>query len=77
MGVKLKPVSEQVIVITGASSGIGLTTARLAANRGARLVLAARNEQALKQLTDEINFAGGEAIYVVADIGNEGDVKKI
>ena len=77
MTVKLKPVSEQVIVITGASSGIGLTTARMAAKRGAKLVLAARNEEALQQLTEEINSAGGEALYVVADVGIEGDAKKI
>lgn len=77
MNVKLKPVSEQVIVITGASSGIGLATARLAAERGARLVLAARNEDALKQLTDELTAGGHEAVYVVADVGNEEDVKKI
>ena len=42
---KLKPISEQVIVITGASSGIGLATARLAAERGAKVVLAARSEE--------------------------------
>ena len=42
MGVKLKRLSEQVVVITGASSGIGLVTAREAARRGAKLVLAAR-----------------------------------
>ena len=44
---KLKPLSEQVIVITGASSGIGLATASMAAKKGARVVLAARNEDAL------------------------------
>jgi short-subunit dehydrogenase len=77
MGLKLKNLDEQVIVITGATSGIGLTTARMAAARGAKLVLAARNENALKTLTDEINSSGGEAIYVVADVGSEGDVKKI
>src|SRR6187551_2804825 len=47
MAVKLKKLRDQVIVITGATSGIGLTTARMAARRGARLVLAARSDQAL------------------------------
>ena len=42
MSVRLKPINEQVMVITGATSGIGLCTARMAAERGARLVLAAR-----------------------------------
>ena len=57
MKMKPKPVRDQVIVITGATSGIGLATARMAANRGARLVLAARSEDALRQLADEINAA--------------------
>ena len=52
MTVKLKKVRDQVIVITGASSGIGLVTARLAAKRGARVVLNARNEEPLRQVTD-------------------------
>lgn len=77
MSVNLKPLNEQVVVLTGATSGIGLCTARLAAKRGAMLVLAARNEEALRKLTDEINFAGGKAVYVVADVGSEGDIKKI
>ncbi|HMJ08434.1 MAG TPA: SDR family NAD(P)-dependent oxidoreductase, partial [Pyrinomonadaceae bacterium] len=69
MAVKLKSLNEQVIVLTGATSGIGLCTARMAAGRGAKLVLAARNEDALRRLTDEINFGIGEAAYVVADVG--------
>jgi short-subunit dehydrogenase len=77
MGLSLQPVSAQVIVITGASSGIGLVTARMAARRGATLVLAARNENALQILTEEIADAGGRATYVVADVGNEDDVHKI
>ena len=77
MGVQLKKLNEQVIVITGASSGIGLVTARMAAKAGARLVLAARSEEALRQLTDEIKDAGGEAIFVVADVGREEDVREI
>jgi short-subunit dehydrogenase len=74
---KLKKLNEQTIVITGASSGIGLVTARMAARRGARLVLAARSEEALRRLAAEINSAGGEAIYVIADVGREEDVRRI
>ena len=65
------------MVITGASSGIGLTTARMAAEKGVRLVLASRNEEALAKLADEITNAGGEAVYIAADVGIFGDVKKI
>jgi short-subunit dehydrogenase len=57
--------------------GIGLVTARMAAQQGAKLVLAARNEDALRQLTDEIKSKGGQAIYVVADVGQEEDVNRI
>ena len=47
MNIRLKPIAAQVMVITGASSGIGLTTARMAARRGARIVAVARNDDAL------------------------------
>ena len=77
MAVQLKNLNEQVIVLTGATSGIGLVTARMAAERGAKLILAARNENTLGQLCDEINSAGGNAVPVQADVGNEGDIKKI
>lgn len=77
MSVKLKKLNEQVVVITGASSGIGLVTAREAARRGAKLVLVARAEDALRQLAEEINAAGGEATYVVADVGREADVRRV
>ncbi len=56
---KLKPVSEQVIVITGASSGIGLATARMAARMGAKVVLAARSRDALALAVDMIRQPGG------------------
>lgn len=65
------------MVITGASSGIGLVTARMAAEAGARLVLVARNEDALRSLVEEINGAGGRATYVVADVGDQQAVAKI
>jgi short-subunit dehydrogenase len=74
---KLKRLEDQVVVITGASSGIGLATARMAAAQGARLVLAARSEGALRQLTDEITRQGGKAVHVVADVRKREDVRKI
>jgi short-subunit dehydrogenase len=77
MRLRLKKLSEQTVVITGASSGIGLVTARMAARRGARLVLAARAEDALRRLVEEIRAAGGEAIYVAADVGSEQEVNRI
>jgi short-subunit dehydrogenase len=54
MAVKLKRLNQQVMVITGASSGIGLVTARAAAERGTRLVLASRSQGELQQLKEEI-----------------------
>ena len=70
MAVHLKPLDQQVMVLTGASSGIGLCTAILAAERGARLVLVARSEDTLQSLVAQIESNGGEAIYVVADVAD-------
>jgi NAD(P)-dependent dehydrogenase (short-subunit alcohol dehydrogenase family) len=75
--VSLKPLAEQVIVITGASSGIGLVTARMAARAGAKVVLAARNVEALKQLEAEINGGRGEAYAVPTNVGDEYDVERL
>jgi len=72
---QLKPLSDQVMVITGASSGIGLATARMAAARGARLVLVARSAQSLEHLTQEIHAGGGEAIFVVADVSRQEEIR--
>ena len=77
MSIALKPISEQVIVITGASSGIGLATARMAVSHGARVVLASRNEEVLAAVTENINATGGTAIYVVADVGDRAQVQRI
>jgi short-subunit dehydrogenase len=74
---KLKPLARQVVVITGATSGIGLSTARAAAQRGASLVLAARNEQALKTICEDLTHKGAKVAYVVADVGVEADVGRI
>ena len=73
----MKKLSEQTIVITGASSGIGLATARMAAQKGARVVLSSRNEPELQRIAQEINAAGGKAIAVAADVSNEADVRRI
>ena len=77
MTVQLKRLDRQVMVITGASSGIGLTTARMAAQNGMRLVLAARSQEALRQLTSEITSKGGKAVFITADVSKQGDVQKI
>jgi short-subunit dehydrogenase len=73
----LKPVAEQVIVITGASSGIGRATAQAAAARGAKVVLAARSEEALRDMVAAIEADGGAAAFVVADVGTRADVEKV
>ena len=74
MKIQLLPLREQVIVITGASSGIGLVTARQAAARGARVVLAARNAADLEQRRRRHPPGGGRAIYVVADVADPEQV---
>jgi short-subunit dehydrogenase len=73
---KLKNLSDQVVLITGATSGIGLCTARMAAEKGARLVLVARNEEALRELAEEIKTNGSEAIYCVVDVADENALRQ-
>ena len=77
MPLHLKPLHEQVMVITGASSGIGLVTASMAAERGARVVLAARNAQDLDAAVSEIRAQGGRAVSQVADVCDRAQVDAI
>jgi short-subunit dehydrogenase len=77
MELKLKPIGEQVLVITGASSGIGLVTAQLAASKGARVLLAARNEADLSLAVEAIRAAGGRAAYQVCDVAEIVQVKAL
>ncbi len=74
MRISLKPLNEQVIVITGGSSGIGLATGEAAARAGAKVVLAARNESALKQIVEPLQVGGMAISYVVADVGDAAAV---
>ena len=71
---KLKPLDQQVIVITGASSGIGLATVKLAAKQGAKVVMAARSKTTIERIAEEINDDGGEAMAVACDVANADEV---
>lgn len=70
----LRSLSEQVVVLTGASSAIGLCTARLAAARGARLVLVGHTSGALDGLAGVIEAEGGRAVAVMAEITSRDQV---
>lgn len=65
-----KPIERQVIVITGASSGIGLATALTAAEKGATVVMLARSEQTLAEIAEEIRASGGHALALTVDVGD-------
>jgi NAD(P)-dependent dehydrogenase (short-subunit alcohol dehydrogenase family) len=77
MGIKLKRLEDQVMVITGGTSGIGLATAKRAAERGARVVLCSRNEPELKETVAQIEESGGTARAVVADVSSPDDVERL
>jgi short-subunit dehydrogenase len=67
---ELKPLDQQVIAITGASSGIGLATALTASERGAKVVLIARSGETLDEIVKEILLAGGDAFSIIADVAD-------
>ncbi len=74
---KLKPVSEQVVVVMGASSGIGRATALRFAGAGAKVVASARSEPGLASLVQEIRAAGGDAVAVPADVSRPAEVEAV
>ena len=69
-------IQDKVIVITGASSGIGEATARLLAERGAKVVLGARRTERLAVIAEEINGAGGHAQFRALDVTDQQDVQR-
>jgi len=71
---KLKPLNQQVMVITGASSGIGLATAQAAARQGVKLVLAARSARALEEVAAGFRTGGAEAFAVPCDVTDRKQV---
>jgi NAD(P)-dependent dehydrogenase (short-subunit alcohol dehydrogenase family) len=77
MRARLKPLAEQVIVITGASSGIGLAAARKAVEAGAAVVLTSRDERALQQAYADLSAAGGRIHSVVGDPGTRDGAERI
>ncbi len=71
----MKSLEEKVVIIMGASSGIGEATTRLLAEKGAKLVIAARREDRLVEIKDSLPDA--ELVYKAADVSNYEDVKKV
>ena len=67
----------KVVIITGASSGIGKACAQEFGKQGARLMLAARNEEKLKSLNNILNQSGGQSHYIVTDVSIELDCKNM
>lgn len=70
-------IKDKVVIITGASSGIGEATAKLLASEGAKVILGARREDNLKRITDEITQSGGQAVYQVMDVTRQDDNDRI
>jgi NAD(P)-dependent dehydrogenase (short-subunit alcohol dehydrogenase family) len=74
---QLKPIDQQVVVIMGASSGIGREAALQFAQRGAKLIVSARSDQGLKSLVDEIRRNGGTVTPVIADVADFSQVQAV
>lgn len=66
-------IKDKVIIITGASSGIGEATAKLLASKGAKVVLGARRADNLKRIADEIKQHGGQAVYQELDVTQQSE----
>jgi NAD(P)-dependent dehydrogenase (short-subunit alcohol dehydrogenase family) len=74
---RLRPIDEQVVVLLGASSGIGREAALRLAKRGARVIVAARDRVTLASLVEEIQGHGGQAVHVVCDVTDAAEVEGV
>src|ERR1041385_5269996 len=73
----MRAMKDKVIVITGASEGIGAATAEEVARRGARVVLAARNMDKLSAVADKIRAQGGQSLFMSTDVTRRVDNEKL
>jgi NAD(P)-dependent dehydrogenase (short-subunit alcohol dehydrogenase family) len=74
---RLKPIQDQVVVVLGASSGIGRELALRFGERGAKVVVAARTEEGLASLVNEIEQRGGRGLHVVCDVALPAEVERV
>jgi short-subunit dehydrogenase len=74
---KKNKVKGKVVVITGASSGIGKALANLFAKNGSKVVIGARNHHNLMEVAEEIRLSGGEVVFMQTDVSNENDCKNL
>ena len=72
-----KPLDKQVLVVTGATSGIGLATVKALSAAGARIVMVARGEADLSRIAADLRSRGGNVTFAVADVGNSADVRDV
>src|SRR5690242_4313495 len=74
---KTSNVADKVVIITGASSGLGESTAKLLAQNGAKVVLGARRKNRIDEVVKEISESGGKAIGFAADVTNRADLEAL
>jgi NADP-dependent 3-hydroxy acid dehydrogenase YdfG len=75
--VDMDNIKGKVVIITGASSGIGEATAKQLAGQGAKVVLAARREERLQAIVSEIEAEGGQAVYLKSDVVSKDDMQQL
>ncbi|GAB0120126.1 glucose 1-dehydrogenase [Acidisoma sp. 7E03] len=73
---KLKPLNQQVVILTGGTSGVGLVTAKRLARDGAKVFLIARNEEALETACSDIRKDGGQADFAAADVADKEQLER-
>src|SRR5882762_5135727 len=76
-GMEMSNITDKVVVITGASSGIGESTAKLLAEQGAKVVLGARRSNRIDAVVQEISATGGKAIGFATDVTKRAQVEAL